>query len=67
MEDDNASRIGWGAMLAGDPLDRDDWQEALKQQSDPLHPWVTETEARSDPSLTSAGQRGHGEHGLRAR
>ena len=46
MEDDNASRIGWGAMLAGDPLDRDDWQEALKQQSDPLHPWVTETEAR---------------------
>jgi hypothetical protein len=46
MGDDKASRIGWGAMLAGDPLDRDDWQEALKQQSDRLHPWVTKAEAR---------------------
>jgi hypothetical protein len=31
MEDDKASRIGWGAMLAGDPLDLEDWRETLKQ------------------------------------
>ena len=43
MEDDNASRIGWGAMLAGDPLDLDDWQDALKH---PFDPWVTKAEAR---------------------
>jgi hypothetical protein len=43
MEDDKASRIGWGAMLAGDPLDLEDWRETLKQSFDP---WVTTAEAR---------------------
>jgi hypothetical protein len=43
MEDDKASRIGWGALLAGDAFDLDDWQDALKH---PFDPWVTAAEAR---------------------
>jgi hypothetical protein len=36
-------RIGWGALLAGDAFDLDDWQDALKH---PFDPWVTKAEAR---------------------
>ena len=43
MGDDTASRIGWGALLAGDAFDLDDWQDALKH---PFDPWVTKAEAR---------------------
>jgi hypothetical protein len=43
MEDDKTSRIGWGALLAGDAFDLDDWQDALKH---PFDPWVTTAEAR---------------------
>jgi hypothetical protein len=45
MDDGAASRTGWGVVLAGDADDLEVWREALKQQSDPLHPWVTKAEA----------------------
>jgi len=58
MDEDTASRIGWGVVLGGEVFDLEDWQEALKQ---PFDPWIMETEdglilhsSLLDPATTSS-------------
>jgi hypothetical protein len=54
MDDDAASRSGWGVVLVGHAFDLDDWREAFKQPFDPLDPWVMEPQGSSVVIRTAA-------------